>query len=49
VRDEKMLEKLTTHDIQDVTELFSLVDKCTRVVLGMPRLLQKWGRVLSLK
>jgi hypothetical protein len=49
VRDEKMLEKLTTHDIQDVTELFSLADKCTRVVLGMPRLLQKWGRVLSLK
>jgi hypothetical protein len=28
VRDEKMLEKLTTHDIQDVTELFSLADKC---------------------
>jgi hypothetical protein len=49
VRDEKMLEKLTTHDIQDVTELFSLADKCTRVVLGMPRLPQKWGRVLSLK
>jgi hypothetical protein len=30
VRDEKMLEKLTTHDIQDVIELFSLVDKCAR-------------------
>jgi hypothetical protein len=27
VRDEKMLKKLTTHGIQDVTELFSLADK----------------------
>jgi hypothetical protein len=34
VRDEKMLEKLTTHDIQDVAELFNLVDKCTRAVEG---------------
>jgi hypothetical protein len=34
VRDEKMLEKLTTHDIQDVTELFSLVDKCARTAQG---------------
>jgi hypothetical protein len=25
-----MLEKLTTHDIQDVAELFSLADKCAR-------------------
>jgi hypothetical protein len=32
VRDEKMLEKLTTHDIQDVSALFSLVDKCARAV-----------------
>jgi hypothetical protein len=29
-----MLEKLTMHDIQDVTELFSLVDKCTRAAEG---------------
>jgi hypothetical protein len=28
VRDEKMLKKLATHDIHDVTELFSLADKC---------------------
>jgi hypothetical protein len=52
VRDEKMLEKLTTHDIQDVTELFSLTDKCARAaraVPGMPHLLQKWGRVSSPK
>jgi uncharacterized radical SAM superfamily protein len=28
VRDEKMLEKLATHDIQDVSALFSLADKC---------------------
>jgi hypothetical protein len=32
VRDEKMLEKLATHDIQDVTELFTLADKCDRAV-----------------
>jgi hypothetical protein len=44
-----MLKKLSTHDIQDVVELFSLVDKCARVVPGMPTLLQKWGRVPSLK
>jgi hypothetical protein len=49
VRDEKMLKKLTTHDIQDVAELFSLVDKCDRAVPDMPSLLQKWGRVPSLK
>jgi hypothetical protein len=34
VRDEKMLEKLITHDIQDVIELFSLVDKCARAAEG---------------
>jgi hypothetical protein len=34
VRDEKMLEKLAMHDIQDVTELFSLVDKCARATEG---------------
>jgi hypothetical protein len=34
VRDEKMLEKLTTHDIQDVTYLFSLADKCARAIKG---------------
>jgi hypothetical protein len=27
VRDEKILEKPATHDIQDVVELFSLADK----------------------
>jgi hypothetical protein len=25
-----MLEKLATHDVQDVSELFSLADKCVR-------------------
>jgi hypothetical protein len=30
VRDEKMLEKLATYDVQDISELFSLVDKCAR-------------------
>jgi hypothetical protein len=30
VRDEKMLEKLTTHDIQHVAELFNLTEKCAR-------------------
>jgi hypothetical protein len=30
VRDEKMLEKLATHDNQDISALFILADKCTR-------------------
>jgi hypothetical protein len=34
VRDEKMLEKLATHDVQDVSALFSLVDKCTKATEG---------------
>jgi hypothetical protein len=34
VRDEKMLEKLDTHDIKDVTELFSMADKCVRAAEG---------------
>jgi hypothetical protein len=34
VRDEKMLEKLATHDIQDVSALFSLADKCARATEG---------------
>jgi hypothetical protein len=34
VRDEKMLEKLATHDVQDVSELFSLPDKCGRTPEG---------------
>jgi hypothetical protein len=29
-----MLEKLTTHDIKDVVELFRLTDKCVRAVEG---------------
>jgi hypothetical protein len=34
VQDEKMLEKLATHDIQDVSALFSLADKCARAAEG---------------
>jgi hypothetical protein len=34
VRAEKMLEKLATHDVQDVSELFNLADKCARVAEG---------------
>jgi hypothetical protein len=34
VRDEKMLEKLATHDVQDVSTLFSLVDKCAKATEG---------------
>jgi hypothetical protein len=49
MRDVKMLEKLTMHDIQDVTKLFSPADKCAMAVPGMPRLLWKWGRVPSPK
>jgi hypothetical protein len=34
VRDEKMLEKLATHDIQDVSALFSQANKCTKAAEG---------------
>jgi hypothetical protein len=34
VRDEKMLEKLATHDVETVTTLFSLADKCARAAEG---------------
>jgi hypothetical protein len=34
VRDEKMLEKLATHDIQDVFALFNLVDKYAKATKG---------------
>jgi hypothetical protein len=34
VRDEKMLEKLTTHDMETVTTLFALADKCASAAEG---------------
>jgi hypothetical protein len=34
VRDEKMLEKLATHDVETVTTLFALADKCARGAEG---------------
>jgi hypothetical protein len=34
VRDKKMLEKLATHDVETVTMLFTLADKCARVAEG---------------
>jgi hypothetical protein len=34
VRDEKMLEKLATSDVDNVTTLFALVDKCARAAEG---------------
>jgi hypothetical protein len=34
VRDEKMLEKLATHDVETVTMLFALADKCARATEG---------------
>jgi hypothetical protein len=34
VRDERLVQKLTTHDIQDVSVLFSLADKCARAAEG---------------
>ena len=34
VRDEKMLEKLATHELESVTTLFSLADKCARAAEG---------------
>jgi hypothetical protein len=34
VREEKMLEKLATHDVETVPTLFTLADKCARAVEG---------------
>jgi hypothetical protein len=34
VRDEKMLEKLATHEVDNVTTLFALADKCARAAEG---------------
>jgi hypothetical protein len=34
VRDEKMLEKLATHDVETAPTLFALADKCARAVEG---------------
>src|SRR6185437_2236211 len=34
VCDEKMLEKLATHEVESVTTLFSLADKCARAAHG---------------
>jgi hypothetical protein len=34
VRDEKMLEKLATHDVETVPTLFALVNKCARAAKG---------------
>jgi hypothetical protein len=34
MRDKKILEKLATHDVHNVLELFSLVNKCARAVEG---------------
>jgi hypothetical protein len=34
VRDKKMLEKLVTHDVETVTTLFTLADKCARAAEG---------------
>jgi hypothetical protein len=34
VRDEKMLEKLATYDVETISTLFVLADKCARVVEG---------------
>jgi hypothetical protein len=34
VHDEKMLEKLATHDMETVSTLFALADKCVRAAVG---------------
>jgi len=34
IRDEKMLEKLATHNVESITTLFSLADKCARAAEG---------------
>jgi hypothetical protein len=50
VRDEKMLEKLATHDVETVPTLFALADKCARAAEGrawhsapQPRVTQTGG------
>jgi hypothetical protein len=40
VRDEKMLEKLATHDVEAVSTLFALANKCARAAEG-----QAWHSV----
>jgi hypothetical protein len=35
VHDEKMLEKLATHDVETVSTLFTLADKCARAAEGL--------------
>jgi hypothetical protein len=51
IHDEKMLEKLATHDVETVPTLFALVDKCTRAVHGnrphKPELPSRVARVSS--
>jgi hypothetical protein len=42
VRDEKMLEKLATHDVETVPTLFALADKCARAAEG-----RAWHSVLQ--
>jgi hypothetical protein len=53
VRDEKMMEKLATHDVETVTTLFALADKCARAVHGTrrhrPRLPRWVAQVSSLR
>jgi hypothetical protein len=34
VLDEKMLEKLATHDVETVTTIFALANKCARAAKG---------------
>jgi hypothetical protein len=34
VQDEKILEKLATHEVETVTTLFALADKCARATEG---------------
>jgi hypothetical protein len=34
VRDEKMLEKLATHNVETVPTLFALANKCARAAVG---------------
>jgi hypothetical protein len=45
VRDEKMLEKLATHDVETVSTLFALADKCAKAVEGWAWLLAPQTRV----
>ena len=47
VRDEKLLEKLVTHEVESVSTLFSLADKCARAAHGTQPLKMESPRLVA--